>query len=182
MKASPLVRGAADKGDKQSESKDRDAVQRFATDRAQLFNEAYGRYHESLQQKKKASANEAETLRARRIEEGALRLFTGEVAPPAPLVVREYAAPRPAPPTDLAALDAPDTVLWQPVIVLPAEGKAALTFALGSAPGGYEIVVAGHTLDGRLGAERRLVRVAPGAPNVSVPPQAPPVPQVPRAP
>jgi hypothetical protein len=30
-----------------------------------------------------------------------------------------------------------------------------------------------------LGAERRLVRVAPGAPNVSVPPPAPQVPPAP---
>jgi hypothetical protein len=33
--------------------------------------------------------------------------------------------------------------------------------------------VAGHTPDGRLGAERRLVRVAPGAPPAPVPPPVP---------
>ena len=44
----------------------------------------------------------------------------------------------------------PDTILWQPVIVLPADGKARVAFHLGNARGGYEVVVAGHTLDGRL--------------------------------
>lgn len=180
----PGARGAADKsakGDaKRTETADRDAVNRFAEERSQLFNEALGQYQKVFQDAKK-SANEAETIRARRMEEGALRMFSGEVAPPAPLVVREYAAPRPAPASDETP-DARDTLLWQPVIVLPAEGKTALTFALGSAPGGYEVVVAGHTLDGRLGAERRLVRVAPGAPNVSVPPPVPVPPRAPRAP
>jgi hypothetical protein len=170
-------KGLAD--EKKNAHKDRDAVNRFAAERAKVFDEALEVYQQALQKKK--PANEPETIRARRIEDHAVRQFEGEVAPPAPLVVREYAAPRPLPAAD-AELDVPDTVLWHPVIVLPTDGKTTLAFALGSAPGGYELVVAGHTLDGRLGAERRLVRVAPGAPNVSVPPPAPPVPQAPRAP
>lgn len=67
-----------------------------------------------------------------------------------PLVVREYAAPRPgtqdAPPT------VGDTLLWQPVIVLPADGHARLSLPAGTVPGGYRVIVAGHTLDGRIGA------------------------------
>ena len=74
-----------------------------------------------------------------------------------PLVVREYAAPRPGSPDELT----PDTVLWQPVIVLPADGKTTVPFHLGHAPGGYQVIIAGHTLDGRLGAVRGIIPVAP---------------------
>ncbi len=69
-----------------------------------------------------------------------------------PLAVREYAAPRPG------AADAhPDTVLWRPLIVLPTDGTTTLSFFPGPAAGGYEVVVAGHTPDGRLGTVRRVV-------------------------
>ncbi len=75
----------------------------------------------------------------------------------APLVIREYAAPRPG------AKDAhdSDTVLWQPVIVLPSDGKTTLRFNLGNAPSGYQVIVAGHTLDGRIGSVRTVLPVAP---------------------
>lgn len=79
-----------------------------------------------------------------------------------PLVVREYAAPRPGSANGSFA-DA-DTVLWQPLIVLPTDGKATLSFHLGDAPGGYQVVVAGHTLDGRIGSTRLILPVAPPAP------------------
>lgn len=71
-----------------------------------------------------------------------------------PLVVREYAARRPAG-------DAPATVLWQPLIVLPGDGRTTLTFTPGAAAGGYEVIVAGHTPDGRIGTVRRVVPPAP---------------------
>jgi hypothetical protein len=79
-----------------------------------------------------------------------------------PLVVREYAAPRPTP--TARADDEPDTVLWQPVLVLPYTGKATVSFHAGAAPGGYQVLVAGHTLDGRLGAVRGILPIAPPAP------------------
>jgi hypothetical protein len=75
-----------------------------------------------------------------------------------------------------------DTILWQPVIVLPSTGKATLNFTLGGAPGGYQVVVAGHTLDGRVGAVRGVIPVAPAEPanatnttgqSESVPPVTP---------
>lgn len=72
------------------------------------------------------------------------------------LVVREYAAPRPG--SDGIHPEA-DTILWQPVIVLPSDGKTTLHFHLGNAPGGYQVIVAGHTPDGRLGSTRLLVPV-----------------------
>lgn len=74
-----------------------------------------------------------------------------------PFVVREYAAPRPA---SNDTQDA-DTVLWQPVIVLPADGKTTLRFHLGNAPGGYQVIVAGHTADGRFGSIRTVLPITP---------------------
>ncbi len=84
-----------------------------------------------------------------------------------PLVVREYAAPRPG--AEGVDGEISDTILWQPVIVLPGDGKATLTFQLGAAKGGYQVVIAGHTLDGRIGAVRKLITVTPQ----SVPPATP---------
>ena len=75
----------------------------------------------------------------------------------APLVIREYAAPRPG---SNDAHDS-DTVLWQPVIVLPSDGKTTLRFYLGNAPGGYQVIVAGHTPDGRIGSVRTVLPIAP---------------------
>jgi hypothetical protein len=81
-----------------------------------------------------------------------------------PLVVREYAAPRPGSPEAEGLSFAADTVLWQPVIVLPSDGKTTLELNLGSASG-YQVLVAGHTLDGRIGAVRGIISAAgPGGP------------------
>jgi hypothetical protein len=103
-------------------------------------------------------------------EARARQQIRGAVTPPPPLVVREYAHPRPSPAPLPGAGDAPDTLLWRPVIVLPHDGKAVLSFAMGDAPGGYRVVVAGHTADGRLGEARAVIGVAPGG---SVPPGVP---------
>jgi len=73
-----------------------------------------------------------------------------------PLVVREYAAPRPG---AVGIHPDADTVLWQPIIVLPTDGKTTLHFNLGEAPGGYQVIVAGHTPDGRLGSVRTMIPV-----------------------
>ncbi|MBA4186894.1 MAG: hypothetical protein C0467_02630 [Planctomycetaceae bacterium] len=93
-----------------------------------------------------------------------------------PLVVREYAAPRPgmakAGKGEASPYEA-DTVLWQPVIVMPATGKLTLPVQLGSASGGYEVIIAGHTLDGRIGAVRGIIPIGEPLPanvNPSVPP------------
>jgi hypothetical protein len=97
-----------------------------------------------------------------------------------PLVVREYAAPRPG---TQPGEDAPagDTILWQPVVVLPSDGKATLELNLGSARG-YQVIVAGHTLDGRIGAVRRILPVAePGGPAFA-PADAPAAPVAPTKP
>jgi hypothetical protein len=74
-----------------------------------------------------------------------------------PLVIREYASPRPGS-SDPAAFDA-DTVLWQPLIVLPTDGRTTLHFNLGNAKGGYQVLVAGHSADGRLGSTRTLLPI-----------------------
>jgi hypothetical protein len=92
-----------------------------------------------------------------------------------PLFVREYAAQRPG--TEGTDNEPSDTILWQPLIVLPGDGKAKLNFFLGAARGGYQVVVAGHTLDGRIGAVREVIAVSPlvtpAMPPVTVPPTLP---------
>jgi hypothetical protein len=97
-----------------------------------------------------------------------------------PMVVREYAAPRPG--ADDLSIDSRDTVLWQPVIVLPADGKAKLQFHLGNAAGGYQVVVAGHTLDGRIGAVRGVIPVSPPQLTTPTAPPGQPAPVPPPAP
>jgi len=88
-----------------------------------------------------------------------------------PLVVREYAAPRPG--TNLKDKGLvpyeSDTILWQPVIVLPSSGKMILPVQLGTAPGGYEVIVAGHTLDGRIGATRGFIQITEAVPPTLTP-------------
>jgi hypothetical protein len=67
-----------------------------------------------------------------------------------PLVVREYAPALPLPDSQESA----DTLLWMPVIIVPESGHVQLPLVLGTARGGYDLIVAGHTQDGRLGAIR----------------------------
>lgn len=92
--------------------------------------------------------------------EDAAAIYRVEAALPriTPLVVREYAAPRPG---TAGLVTHADTVLWQPVIVLPADGQTRLSFHLGAASGGYQVLIAGHTLDGRIGAVRGIIPVGP---------------------
>lgn len=67
-----------------------------------------------------------------------------------PLIVREYAPALPVPDSHESA----DTLLWMPVIVVPETGQVHLPLVLGTARGGYDLIVAGHTQNGRLGAIR----------------------------
>ena len=68
------------------------------------------------------------------------------------LPVREYAHTRPELPDDAPRTDFTETLLWHPVIVTPSDGKATLTFSLSDEVAPYRVLVAGHTLDGRIGA------------------------------
>ncbi len=151
--------------------RDTDRAARFAKERATALTAAVEAYHAAAGKPSLPAIPPADKFAAQQSR-----------APVPPLVVREYAAPRPASIQVPDATEAPDTVLWQPVIVLPADGKATLTFHLGAAPGGYQLVIAGHTADGRLGATRGLIAVSrpqtaapvgPGAPAGAVPPTVP---------
>jgi hypothetical protein len=83
-----------------------------------------------------------------------------------PLVVREYAAPRPG----SAAESLPgDTILWKPVIVLPGDGKSAVKFHVVYDQAGYKIIVAGHSLDLRIGSIRTILPVRPNSTAVPAP-------------
>ncbi len=91
-----------------------------------------------------------------------LALARMEAAAPrfAPLVVREYAHARPADaPADRPRDDFTETLLWKPVLVLPDDGTATLKFDLSDAVAPYQVLVAGHTLDGRIGAVTGTIEV-----------------------
>jgi anti-sigma factor RsiW len=76
-----------------------------------------------------------------------------------PFVVREYAHPPKPTSDDATRTDFTETVLWHPVLVLPTDGRATLDFHVSDAVNPYRVLVAGHTLDGRLGAATGLLEV-----------------------
>jgi uncharacterized protein YfaS (alpha-2-macroglobulin family) len=49
--------------------------------------------------------------------------------------------------------------LWNPVIVTPTDGKATVTFSLSDDVAPYRVLLAGHTLDGRIGAMTGIIEV-----------------------
>jgi alpha-2-macroglobulin-like protein len=67
-----------------------------------------------------------------------------------PLVVREYAH-RHLTSADNVRRDFTETVSWHPVLVLPGGKPTEVAFDLSDAVTRYQVVVWGHTLDGRLG-------------------------------
>lgn len=78
-----------------------------------------------------------------------------------PLLVREYAHTRPTPTPEAngTRTDFTETLLWQPVLVTPSDGRLTLEFALADAVAPYQVLIAGHTLDGRIGAMTSLIEV-----------------------
>ncbi len=73
-----------------------------------------------------------------------------------PFVVREYAHQR-DPALGEVRSDFTETVYWHPVLVLPESGKATVEFQLSDDIARYEVLVAGHTLDGRIGAVTKMI-------------------------
>ena len=73
-----------------------------------------------------------------------------------PFVVREYAHQR-DPALGEVRSDFTETVYWHPVLVLPESGKATVEFQLSDDIARYEVLVAGHTLDGRIGAITKTI-------------------------
>ena len=88
---------------------------------------------------------------------------------PPPVVVREYAYARPDQP---AAGSPAETLLWKPVVVAPDTGRVTLPFDLPAGQAGYRVVVAGHTLTGRVGAAVTTIRTRePFAVTLKLPPE-----------
>jgi uncharacterized protein YfaS (alpha-2-macroglobulin family) len=52
-----------------------------------------------------------------------------------------------------------ETVLWNPVVVLPEDGKTTVKFSVADAITRYRVLVDGHTLDGRLGSMKSHIEV-----------------------
>jgi alpha-2-macroglobulin-like protein len=76
-----------------------------------------------------------------------------------PLVVREYAHARPELNDEDARTDFTETLVWQPVLVTPANGRATIRFSLSDEVNAYRILVAGHSLDGRIGSIHQTLEV-----------------------
>ena len=74
----------------------------------------------------------------------------------APFLVREYAHQR-DPALGEVRSDFTETVYWHPVKVLPESGKAFVEFQLSDDIARYQVLVAGHTLDGRIGAIAKTI-------------------------
>ncbi|AMV23607.1 hypothetical protein VT84_04295 [Gemmata sp. SH-PL17] len=168
--------------------KDNDKVARYTSERQRVITESLDACLAARGAAGAAQDNMmAQTAQdASRVEVLALQQLRASATPTTPLVVREFAAPRPGSASfSDSMMDAPDTILWQPVIVLPTDGRTTLNFQLGNAPGGYRLIVAGHTADGRLG-EARMVILTPSAQTVNAPtkltPNGPAAPLAPAAP
>jgi hypothetical protein len=73
-----------------------------------------------------------------------------------PFVVREFAHHRDAALGEVRS-DFTETVYWHPVLVLPENGKATVEFQLSDDIARYQVLVAGHTLDGRIGAVTKTI-------------------------
>ncbi len=73
-----------------------------------------------------------------------------------PFVVREYAHQRDPSLGEIRA-DFTETVYWHPVLVLPDSGKASIEFQLSDDIARYQVLVAGHTIDGRIGSITKTI-------------------------
>jgi hypothetical protein len=78
-------------------------------------------------------------------------------APLPPLVVREYAHRAPAGTDPAARFDWAETLYWNPVLVLPRDGKADVSFQLCDSTTSFQVAVFAHTPDGRLGSATRPI-------------------------
>jgi hypothetical protein len=76
--------------------------------------------------------------------------------PNLPFVVREYAHQR-DPALGEVRSDFTETVYWHPVLVLPDGGKTTVEFQLSDDIARYQVLVAGHTTDGRIGAVTKTI-------------------------
>jgi anti-sigma-K factor RskA len=73
-----------------------------------------------------------------------------------PFFVREYAHQR-DPSLSAIRSDFTETVYWHPVLVLPENGHTKVEFQLSDDIARYQILVAGHTTDGRIGAITKTI-------------------------
>ncbi len=128
-----------------------------------VFNEAKFLFREKRKQElgeavKKANGGKGIAEKFQQLNLDAAGLVENLLPRLSPLPVREYAHARAATATDKRE-DFTETLLWQPVLVTPANGKATVSFALSDQVNPYEVLIAGHTLDGRLGSVSGVLEV-----------------------
>jgi hypothetical protein len=111
---------------------------------------------DNARQKERIGRRAADSSRIQKLEELRTRpagVAVGTPPPPPtamPFVVREYAHDRSV--SSAARTDFTDTVFWHPVLVVPNAGSTKVGFHLSDDVTRYRVLVAGHTLDGRVGA------------------------------
>lgn len=79
-----------------------------------------------------------------------------EPEPSVPLFVREYAHVHQKSQDDLRS-DFAETVFWHPVLVLNETGSTKVSFDLSDDIAKYQVIVAGHTMQGHIGASKLTV-------------------------
>jgi hypothetical protein len=77
--------------------------------------------------------------------------------PPPPFVVREYSHARPAQAMAGTRTDFTETLYWNPVALFDDNGTAKASFQLSDSITTFRVLVAAHTLDGRLGQTVHLI-------------------------
>jgi hypothetical protein len=145
-------------GERRNRAKDR-----LEDDRAALANgalrqralqyQALGNNAEALKKLAKDADRAKGEAVANALEKARKQLAEAEMAAAAaaPCMLREYAHRRLVGPDPDLRWDFTETLYWHPVVVLP-NGKGEVEFQLGDSVTSYQVVVFGHTTDGRLGA------------------------------
>ncbi len=132
--------------------------QQLAQDRGLKLNDFMNRRNDGLNELMDKNVKGDEKAKKQR-EQEQVGLFTEFLPQSLPLVVREYAHARQPLAEGAAREDFTETLLWQPVLVTNADGKASVSFTLSDAVAPYRVLVAGHSLDGRIGSVSGVLEV-----------------------
>ncbi|MEZ6142720.1 MAG: alpha-2-macroglobulin family protein [Zavarzinella sp.] len=78
------------------------------------------------------------------------------MVPASPAYIREFAHTRDVTLGETRS-DFAETVFWHPALVMPENGQATVSFQLSDSIARYQVLVAGHTLNGRIGAMTQTI-------------------------
>lgn len=132
---------------------------RAAEGRGMKFNEFLRKRNDALAPASGKNAEDGLEKKQQLAQQQQVGLFSQFLPTAMPLVVREYAHVRQPQVEGAVRTDFTETLLWQPVLVTGADGKASVRFSLGDDVAPYRVLVAGHSLDGRIGAVSGTIEV-----------------------